>query len=117
MAWHLRADPNQYRRFPVHANSLKAAFGALRRAAGMRNFWFLFATFFICGFTTNGLIGTHFTALCSDQAYCRSCGLPACWPAMGLFDLVGTTASGYQTDSLRPAQTVFHVLQLAGAHP
>ncbi|MCG3102529.1 ATP-binding cassette domain-containing protein, partial [Enterobacter sp. DRP3] len=30
-------------------------------------FWFLFATFFICGFTTNGLVGTHLIALCGDH--------------------------------------------------
>src|SRR5215472_12481352 len=44
---------------------------ALRDAARTRVFWILFATFFICGASTNGLIQTHFIPLCADF------GLPA----------------------------------------
>jgi len=29
-------------------------------------FWVLFLTFFVCGFSTNGLIQTHWIALCGD---------------------------------------------------
>ena len=38
----------------------------LRQAAGVPLFWVLFATFFICGSSTNGLIQTHFITLCAD---------------------------------------------------
>jgi predicted MFS family arabinose efflux permease len=98
----------------INANPLKAAFGALGRAVGMRNFWFLFATFFICGFTTNGLIGTHFIAMCSDQGIpeVRAAGLLA---MMGLFDLVGTTASGWLTDRYDPRKLLFMYYGLRGA--
>jgi predicted MFS family arabinose efflux permease len=98
---------------PVQANPLKAAFSALARAARTRNFWFLFATFFICGFTTNGLIGTHFIALCSDQGIpeVRAAGLLA---AMGLFDLFGTTASGWLTDRYDPRKLLFMYYGLRG---
>ncbi|HEX4272896.1 MAG TPA: MFS transporter, partial [Rhizomicrobium sp.] len=47
-------------------NPLRTAFGALGEGARSRDFWLLAATFFVCGFTTNGLVGTHMIALCQD---------------------------------------------------
>ena len=76
---------------------IAATFGALGRAARTRTFWFLFATFFICGFTTNGLVGTHLIAFCGDQGIgeVQAAGLLS---MMGVFDLIGTTLSGWLTD-------------------
>jgi MFS family permease len=70
---------------------------ALRVAAHTRVFWILFATFFICGASTNGLITTHFIPLCADF------GLPAVGAAsvlamMGIFDFIGTVGSGWLSD-------------------
>jgi MFS family permease len=70
---------------------------ALRVAARTRVFWILFATFFICGASTNGLIQTHFIPLCADF------GLPAIGAAsvlamMGVFDFIGTVGSGWLSD-------------------
>lgn len=95
------------------SNPLKSALGALRRAARTRDFWFLFATFFICGFTTNGLIGTHFIALCSDRgmAQVQAAGFLA---LMGLFDLIGTTASGWLTDRYDARRLLFVYYSLRG---
>ena len=94
-------------------NLLEATFGALLRASRNRNFWLLFATFFICGFTTNGLIGTHFIALCSDRglAEVQAAGLLA---AMGAFDLVGTTLSGWFTDRYDARKLLFVYYGLRG---
>ena len=39
----------------------------MRDASKSQVFWILFGTFFICGFTTNGLVGTHLIAFCSDH--------------------------------------------------
>jgi MFS family permease len=77
------------------------AIHALRRGARLPMFWLLFGTFFICGLTTNGLIGTHFIAFCGDQgiAPVAAAGLLS---MMGLFDLIGTTASGWLTDRYDP---------------
>lgn len=82
-------------------NFLAATFSVLRRAAGTRVFWLLFATFFVCGFTTNGLVGTHLIAYCGDMGIpeVRAAGLLA---LMGVFDLLGTTASGWLTDRFDP---------------
>jgi predicted MFS family arabinose efflux permease len=95
-------------------NPLGAALGALATAIRRRDFWYLFATFFICGFTTNGLIGTHLIALCGDHgiAEVRAAGLLA---MMGVFDLVGTTASGWLTDRVDPRKLLFVYYSLRGA--
>src|SRR5688500_17120582 len=39
---------------------------ALRHAVRSRAFWILAGTFFVCGASTNGLIGTHLIAACHD---------------------------------------------------
>jgi predicted MFS family arabinose efflux permease len=74
-----------------------AALDALRMAARTRVFWILFATFFVCGASTNGLIQTHLVALCADFAVpeVQAAGLLA---MMGVFDFVGTVASGWLSD-------------------
>lgn len=92
---------------------LAATFGALARASKTPTFWFLFATFFICGFTTNGLVGTHLIALCGDHGMLevQAAGLLA---LMGIFDLVGTTASGWLTDRYDPRKLLFVYYALRG---
>src|SRR5262245_45178906 len=53
--------------------------GALSVAAKSRAFWVLAGTFFVCGASTNGLIGTHLIAACHDHgiAPVRAAGLLA----------------------------------------
>jgi MFS family permease len=81
----------------VAGNPFANAIGALRRATHHRDFWLLSASFFVCGASTNGLIGTHLVPACMDHGIpeVRAAGLLA---TMGVFDLVGTTASGWLTD-------------------
>ena len=85
----------------------------LLMAATKRDFWLLFATFFVCGATTNGLVGTHLIALCGDNGIpeVRAAGLLA---AMGAFDLVGTTLSGWLTDRYDPRKLLFMYYALRG---
>lgn len=82
---------------PHAGNPLAIAFTTLGR--GMRHpvFWLLWSSFFVCGLSTNGLVGTHLVALCMDHGLpeVKAAGLLA---AMGLFDLVGTTLSGWLSD-------------------
>ena len=94
-------------------NPLKVAFSALGEGVKSRDFWLLAITFFVCGFTTNGLVGTHMIALCSDHgmAAVAAGGLLA---IMGLFDLVGTTASGWLTDRVDPRKLLFAYYGLRG---
>jgi sugar phosphate permease len=78
-------------------NPAHRALSALRRGIRSRDFWLLSGTFFICGASTNGLVGTHLIPACIDRGIpeVRAAGLLA---AMGIFDLVGTTISGWLTD-------------------
>jgi sugar phosphate permease len=78
-------------------NPIAIAFNELAAVAGRRDFQLLFATFFVCGASTSGLIQTHFIAACGDHAIPQA-GAATFLAAMGLFDLVGTTFSGYLTD-------------------
>ena len=73
----------------------------LRRAAKVRTFWALVAGFAICGATTNGLIGTHFIPAAHDHGMVEvaAAGLLA---VVGIFDVVGTIASGWLTDRVNP---------------
>lgn len=77
------------------------AIEALRRAARARTFWLLAGTFFVCGLTTNGLVGTHMIPFCGDHGIgaVAAAGLLS---TMGFFDLIGTTASGWLTDRYDP---------------
>ena len=76
-------------------------FEALAFAIRRREFWMLAGTFFVCGATTNGLVGTHLIPACHDSgiAEVRAAGLLA---LMGIFDIAGTTASGWLTDRFSP---------------
>ncbi len=87
-------------------NFLINTFSTLGRAARTRVFWYLFLTFFVCGFTTNGLVGTHLIAFCGDMGIpeVQAAGLLA---LMGVFDLIGTTLSGWLTDRFDPRKLLF----------
>jgi MFS family permease len=78
-------------------NPISAAFSALAEASRTRTFWLLFLTFFVCGLSTNGLIGTHLIAFCADNGIpeIQAAGMLA---AMGIFDIIGTTFSGWLSD-------------------
>ena len=81
----------------VTGNPLLHAFIVLGRAMDAPIFWLLFSSFFICGLSTNGLVGTHLIALCLDHGIpaVQGAGLLA---AMGVLDLFGTTGSGWLSD-------------------
>ncbi|MBM3116996.1 MFS transporter [Jeongeupia naejangsanensis] len=94
-------------------NPIAIAFGALGKAAKTRDFWLLFASFFICGASTNGYIGTHFIAMCGDYNITPVKGA-SILAAMGLFDLVGTTMSGWLSDRYNARTLLFWYYGLRG---
>jgi len=107
------ADANHAPDVQSSGNPLKTAFTALGEGVKDRDFWLLAITFFVCGFTTNGLVGTHMIALCHDYGM----GVVAAGSLlaiMGLFDLVGTTASGWLTDRYDPRKLLFAYYGLRG---
>jgi MFS family permease len=70
---------------------------ALYEARSSRTFWILFATFFICGLSTNGLIQTHWVSLCGDYGVAPVAAAGAL-AGIGAFDFVGTILSGWLSD-------------------
>lgn len=95
------------------ANPIAIAFAALGKAAKVGDFWLLFFTFFICGASTNGYIGTHFIAMCGDYGLSevRGAGMLA---MMGVCDLFGTTLSGWLSDRFNNRVLLFWYYGLRG---
>jgi predicted MFS family arabinose efflux permease len=80
---------------------ISTAFRVLREAAHTSQFWVLAGSFFICGATTNGLVATHFIPAAMDHQIPEVMAA-SMLAAMGLLDVVGTTASGWLTDRYNP---------------
>ena len=98
---------------PPRGNPVAIAFRGLAVASGNRNFWLLAATFFICGASTNGLIGTHLIPAGIDHgmAAVTAASLLA---VIGIFDVAGTTISGVLTDRVDSRKLLFAYYGLRG---
>jgi sugar phosphate permease len=75
--------------------------GIMRRAIRTPAFWLLAGTFFVCGATSNGVVGQHFIAHAVDHGFTAGIAAGAL-ALMGVFNFVGTIASGYLTDRFDP---------------
>lgn len=64
-------------------------------------FWLLAATFFICGATSNGLVGTHLVPHAVDHGMTQATAAGAL-ALMGMMNFVGTLGSGWLTDRYDP---------------
>ena len=78
-------------------NPVAVAFRALGRGARLRDFWLIAGGYFVCGATTNGLIGTHLIPACVDHGLSEVAGAGVL-AATGVFALIGGTASGWLSD-------------------
>jgi sugar phosphate permease len=86
---------------PRSEKPFRPAFEGLRAGARSRDFWLLAVTFFICGLSTNGLIGTHLIPAAVDHHMSEVAGA-SLLALIGVFDVIGTTASGWLTDRYDP---------------
>jgi len=86
---------------------------ALRDAARTPIFWVLFATFFVCGASTNGLIQTHFITLCGDYGL-APVAAASVLAMMGAFDFAGTIGSGWLSDRFDNRWLLFWYYGLRG---
>ena len=82
---------------PPRGNPVQIAFRTLGEAARVRDFWLLAGTFFVCGASTNGLIGTHLIAACMDSGIAEVAAASVL-ATIGVFNFIGTTASGWLSD-------------------
>ena len=100
------ADPNnppaeEHNTEGSAATAAKTTIRTLVEVARHRTFWILAGTFFVCGWTTNGIVSTHFIPAAHDEGMhaTAAAGLLA---VVGLFDLIGTLGSGWLTDRFDP---------------
>ena len=89
------------------------AIDTLRQSAKKKDFWYLFGSFYVCGLSTSGLIGTHFIPAAHDH------GMPTTLAAsllalIGIFDVIGTVFSGWLTDRYDPRKLLFFYFGLRG---
>ncbi|GAA1959151.1 MFS transporter [Agromyces allii] len=82
-------------------NAARRAIDGLAFASRRRSFWALAIAFAICGATTNGLIGIHFIPSAHDHGMATTTAA-ALLAVVGIFDIVGTVASGWLTDKFDP---------------
>ena len=100
----LRSDPRDVGLEPYGSESQMAGASVadapptpLATALRKTDFWLLAGSFFICGFTSNGLIGTHLIPHAVESGFTEMAAAGAL-SLMGLMNVVGTIASGYLCD-------------------
>jgi sugar phosphate permease len=98
---------------PAKGNPIQLAFGTLREAVHVRDFWLLALTFFVCGASTNGLIGTHLIPACMDHGFSEVTGATLL-ATMGVFNFLGTTTSGWLSDRFDNRLLLFIYFGLRG---
>lgn len=78
-------------------NPVAVAFLALATGIRSRDFWLISGGYFVCGATTNGLIGTHLIAACIDHGWSEVAGA-GLLATTGVFALLGGTLAGWLSD-------------------
>lgn len=73
----------------------------LRKVSRVPDFWLLAGSFFVCGATSNGLIGQHFQAHALDHGFSAYSASTA-FAVMGGLNFIGVLASGVLTDRHDP---------------
>ena len=94
-------------------NPITVAFQILFEVAKVKAFWLLAASFFICGLSTSGLIGTHFISYCMGFGF-TAVAAASMLSLMGVFDLIGTTFSGWLSDRFDNRWLLFWYYGLRG---
>ncbi len=87
-------------------NAARNAIDSLKAAMKIRNFWYLSGSFFVCGLSTSGLIGTHFIPAAHDHGMVTVTAA-SLLALIGVFDVIGTIGSGYLTDRIDPRKLLF----------
>lgn len=73
----------------------------MSQAVRTADFWLLAGSFFVCGVTTNGLIGTHLVPHAVEHGFTEYTAAGAL-AVLGGMNVVGTTVSGFLTDRYDP---------------
>jgi MFS family permease len=106
--------PNDWVDAPAQkGNAAKLAIQTLRLSFKERNFWYLTISFFVCGLSTSGLIGTHFIPAAHDHGM-MEVAAASLLALIGVFDVIGTLLSGWLTDRIDPRKLLFFYYFLRG---
>jgi MFS family permease len=105
--WLIKDDPTRQGLLPFGASQRPLAAPAsapasdrhvpVREAMQVPAFWLLAGTFFVCGYTTGGLILTHLVPHAADHGFSEMDAAQALG-VMGAMNIVGTIASGWICD-------------------
>ena len=90
----------------VKTNAGRLAIQTLKEASKVRDFWYLIGSFFVCGLSTSGLIGTHFIPAAHDHGM-GEVTAASLLALVGVFDVLGTIFSGWLTDRFDPRKLLF----------
>lgn len=94
-------------------NAARHAIHTFKEASAHKDFWYLIGSFFVCGLSTSGLIGTHFIPAAHDHGMMEVMAA-SLLALVGVFDLIGTLASGWLTDKFDPRKLLFFYYALRG---
>jgi len=94
-------------------NAAKLALVTLKEASAHKDFWYLTGSFFVCGLSTSGLIGTHFIPAAHDHGMGQVVAA-SLLALVGVFDVIGTLFSGWLTDKYDPRKLLFFYYGLRG---
>ena len=91
----------------------RLAIVTLKEASAHKDFWYLVGSFFVCGLSTSGLIGTHFIPAAHDHGMMQVTAA-SLLALIGVFDVIGTLFSGWLTDKFDPRKLLFFYYSLRG---
>lgn len=94
-------------------NAGRLAIVTLKEASAHKDFWYLVGSFFVCGLSTSGLIGTHFIPAAHDHGMMQVTAA-SLLALIGVFDVIGTLFSGWLTDKFDPRKLLFFYYSLRG---
>lgn len=98
---------------PSAGNPFRIALRGGARAVRSLDFWLLTIVFGICGFSTNGLVGTHLVAYCVDNGLTEVFAA-SFLAALAIFNLIGATLAGWLTDKMNPRVLMFWLFAIRG---
>lgn len=98
---------------PPRDKPIRTAFQGLRDARSTGAFWLLAGSFWVCGLSTNGLIQTHFIPAARDHGIDET-SAASLLAMIGIFDVIGTVASGWLTDRIDPRRLLVAYYALRG---
>lgn len=106
----IRNDPQELGLIPYGATAGTTTSGPADRAAERTSvlsaartlpFWLLAGSFWVCGYTTSGLVLTHLIPYAAEHGFHASHAAQAIG-VMGALNIVGTVASGWLSDRFGP---------------